>query len=105
MIKFKIQQESYEFPRNFTETDESYYGRYWFVEQLKPKDHKEYLSLIRFSNIWISIKVLGCRYPTDTEREINELIKKIDKDNNILTKKIPVKKMVNRKNNNNKNLK
>lgn len=83
MIEFKIGQNIYEFPRNFTETDKSYYGRYWFVEQLGPKCYQEYLDLIRFSNIWISIKILGCRYPTDTEKELNNLIKKIGKNNQI----------------------
>lgn len=82
MIRLKVGNKEVEFKRNFTETDESYYGRYWFVEQLVPSDMREYQKMVMYSNIWISVKTLGCRYPSQTENAVNALIKNIKSNSN-----------------------
>ncbi len=65
----------YKVKRNQDEVDESYKRRKWFIGEITPKTKKEYEEAIKLSNIWINMKYLGCRYPTEAEKKVENILK------------------------------
>jgi hypothetical protein len=61
-----------------------------FVDSFKPKNNKEFKLLEMYSNIFINILFLKCRYNTKTEKKIKDFMKKniklinFIKNNNLL---------------------
>jgi len=69
--------------KNNNENDISYNVRKSFLEILKPKDQKEFNLYNMYSNIFVNMIYLKCRYSEKTEKFIKNFLKKNKK---ILTK-------------------
>jgi hypothetical protein len=69
--------------KNNNENDISYNVRKSFLEILKPKDQKEFNLYNMYSNIFVNMIYLKCKYSEKTEKFIKNFLKKNKK---ILTK-------------------
>jgi hypothetical protein len=73
--------------KNNTENNISYSIRKSFIEILKPKNEKEFNLYNMYSNIFVNMIYLKCRYSHDTEKFIKNFLKKYKKDLIIVNKK------------------
>ena len=66
--------------KNENEINLYYNIRKLFIELLKPKNNKEYKLYEAYSNIFINILFLKCRYNEKTEKFIKKFLSKYKKD-------------------------
>jgi hypothetical protein len=81
---------NYKINKKENEIDYYYNIRKIFIENLKPKNNKEFKLYEMYSNIFINILFLKCRYLQDTEKNIKKLIKKINLKNILLENNVKI---------------
>tara|TARA_B100000795_G_scaffold269311_2_gene258329 strand:- start:7 stop:237 length:231 start_codon:yes stop_codon:yes gene_type:complete len=64
--------KNYFIQRNEEESDISLYNRLMFISKQNPLTENELKKEIRFSNIWINNKLLGCGYSEKLENIIKK---------------------------------
>ena len=62
--------------QNKLETEYNYSLRKLFIAFYDPKTDKELNESEMYSNIWINIIVLGCKYNIEIEKRMDKMIKK-----------------------------
>ena len=78
---------NYDFVKNNNENDISYNIRKSFVEILEPKNEKEFNLYNMYSNIFVNMIYLKCRYSENTEKFIKNFLKKYKKKFIVINKK------------------
>ena len=73
--------------KNNIENNVSYSIRKSFIEILKPKNEKEFNLYNMYSNIFVNMIYLKCRYSENTEKFIKNFLKKYKKNLIIINKK------------------
>ena len=63
------------------EPNEHLAKRLWFLIKLHPMNGHEYLEAERLSRIWYGMNYLGCRYPTELEEQIYDIVESFEKVN------------------------
>lgn len=63
--------------RNEYETDLSYFKRRNFI--ISSDYNKKNNNIIKYSNIWVNMKLLGCRYSDDIEKKVLTIAKNMNK--------------------------
>ena len=78
---------NYNFVKNYNENDISYNIRKSFVKILEPKNEKEFNLYNMYSNIFVNMIYLKCRYSENTEKFIKNFLKKYKKKFIVINKK------------------
>ena len=78
---------NYYFVKNNNENDISYNIRKSFIEILGPKNEKEFNLYNMYSNIFVNMIYLKCRYSENTEKFIKNFLKKYKKKFIVINKK------------------
>ena len=78
-MDIKISGKNIKIKKNENESEEKYNIRNIFISLLKPKTLKELDTCIMYSNIWINMIYLKCKYPKNIEKEIDNIIKNKEK--------------------------
>lgn len=73
-MNIEINGIGYEIKRNKHEIDENYQMRLLFVSLLKPNTLKKFNEAVMYSNIWINIEFLKCKYSSIIENKITKII-------------------------------